>query len=84
MDDTSTYVAFRVQSLLFGTILCILGFAAAGAGLSCMDSRDGGRMPEPEAARAVCVAFSGLSAASFANSVRAARGITPARSTQFL
>jgi len=76
-------VAFRVQSLLFGTILCILGFAATGAGPSCMDKRDGGRMPEPEAARAVCVAFSEFSVASVANSVRAARGITPATSTQF-
>lgn len=82
MDVTSTYVAFRVQSLLVGTILCILGFAATGVGLICIDSRDGGRIPDPDAVRAVCVAFSGLSEANLVNNVRAARGITPARSTQ--
>ena len=46
---TSTYVAFKLQSLLLGTILCILGFIPVGVGLNCIDNRDGGRIPEPEA-----------------------------------
>lgn len=51
-----------------------------GVGDSCIESREGGRMPEPDALRPACpLCFSLYSCANFVNKDLAARGITPAR-----
>jgi hypothetical protein len=50
-----------------------------GVGDSCIDRREGGRIPEAEAVRPPCpLCFSGYSADNFVNKDLAARGMTPA------
>jgi hypothetical protein len=61
--------------LFVGGNLWIFGLTPVGAGLSCIDSRDGGRIPDPDGVRPVWFGLSAIS--NFENSDRAARGITP-------
>ena len=55
----------------------IRGLTPVGVGLNCIDSRDGGRIPEAEDVLPEWLNFSELSLPSFVNSNLAARGITP-------
>jgi len=47
--STSTYVALRLHSLFEGAGLCSFDLTPVGVGLNCMDNREGGRIPDPDA-----------------------------------